>query len=83
MTRKKAKHPAGICMVCGCTDAEGCDEGCGWANAKRTICTACAELPDLERQAKRFNAAMELRQRLDLAQDEAEELLRRLEVVLA
>ncbi|MFH0907168.1 MAG: hypothetical protein V1929_00195 [bacterium] len=31
----------GRCQVCGCTDAHACPGGCAWANAKRTLCTAC------------------------------------------
>ena len=38
----------GRCQFCGCTDADcqGCidrtGEACSWANAERTVCTACA-----------------------------------------
>jgi hypothetical protein len=34
----------GVCRWCGCTDVDGCAEGCGWANARHTLCTACVNL---------------------------------------
>jgi DNA-binding MarR family transcriptional regulator len=33
----------GICHVCGCTEERACPDGCSWADATRTLCTACAE----------------------------------------
>ncbi|HEU4619201.1 MAG TPA: hypothetical protein VFV10_14270 [Gammaproteobacteria bacterium] len=32
----------GICRKCGCTDEFGCDGGCSWVNARRTLCSRCA-----------------------------------------
>jgi len=32
----------GRCFMCGCTDERACDDGCGWWNLQKTICTACA-----------------------------------------
>jgi ferredoxin len=34
----------GVCRYCGCTEAEACPEGCGWADEDETICTACQDL---------------------------------------
>lgn len=31
----------GVCRVCGCSQNDACDEGCGWAAAD--LCTACVE----------------------------------------
>lgn len=31
------------CLTCGCTERQACPEGCGWANAAQTLCTACAD----------------------------------------
>lgn len=31
----------GICRYCGCTDEEGCPEGCSWANEGETVCSSC------------------------------------------
>jgi hypothetical protein len=37
---------AGIryCCVCGYTESDPCDEGCGWADGN--LCTVCADDPD-------------------------------------
>lgn len=35
----------GICQVCGCTDDEGCEDGCEWSDAQHTLCSVCATLP--------------------------------------
>lgn len=29
-----------VCRVCGCSENDACEEGCGWAEAD--LCTACA-----------------------------------------
>lgn len=34
-------HVPGICRDCGCTDEDGCPEGCSWANAEHTLCSSC------------------------------------------
>ena len=34
----------GKCRWCGCTFLEPCPEGCGWANVKQTLCTACVNV---------------------------------------
>lgn len=33
---------AGICQVCGCTEAAACYGGCTWIDAARTRCSRCA-----------------------------------------
>lgn len=33
---------AGECTVCGCAEENACAGGCGWADATRMLCTACA-----------------------------------------
>lgn len=39
----------GRCRWCGCSDAWGCDFGCGWANRTQTLCTGCVEIDRLVR----------------------------------
>lgn len=34
---------AGVCRFCGCTDERACRGGCWWADATRTVCSACME----------------------------------------
>lgn len=37
--------PAGhgpICLSCGCSEADACPGGCGWADEAQTVCTECA-----------------------------------------
>lgn len=34
----------GTCRWCGCSHFEPCPEGCGWANTKQTLCTACVNV---------------------------------------
>lgn len=60
----------GICFVCGCTQEDACDEGCGWANIKQTLCTACAPLDESERRKKRAENLTELATRRDMVRDE-------------
>jgi hypothetical protein len=31
----------GICIGCGCTDDDGCENGCWWADDTETICSNC------------------------------------------
>jgi hypothetical protein len=31
------------CRMCGCTEAHACLGGCAWADAGKTVCTACVE----------------------------------------
>jgi len=38
---KRERHPSGVCRVCGCTDQDGCWEGCYWADDSHTLCSAC------------------------------------------
>jgi hypothetical protein len=71
----------GICYVCGCTEFDACDEGCGWANLKKTLCTACVALSPAERLAKKADAVSELSQRYDQAREEELDLERRLAVL--
>ncbi|NIR31687.1 MAG: hypothetical protein GWN84_20720 [Gammaproteobacteria bacterium] len=40
--RRRLELRPGVCQGCGCTDDFGCDVGCGWADADRTLCTECA-----------------------------------------
>jgi len=35
----------GVCRVCGCSQDDACDTGCGWA--AEDLCTACVEGEDL------------------------------------
>lgn len=51
----------GVCRWCGCTEWDGCAIGCSWANAKRTLCSACV---NLEQMFKRVKARRELVQRI-------------------
>jgi len=37
---------AGRCRVCGCVDKRACPEGCAWVDAKHTLCSACAHVPE-------------------------------------
>lgn len=37
----------GTCRWCGCTDLQGCDVGCSWANRQCTLCSECHELDRL------------------------------------
>jgi hypothetical protein len=34
----------GLCRFCGCTYYHPCPEGCGWADRKQTLCTACVHV---------------------------------------
>lgn len=71
----------GICFVCGCTQEDGCDEGCGWANVKQTLCTACAPLNQAQRHEKRKQAAIELDMRREVMEQELAAVRRRLDVL--
>ncbi len=31
----------GVCISCGCTEERACEEGCGWIDGMRTLCSAC------------------------------------------
>lgn len=35
------KATPGVCRGCGCTDAEGCIEGCHWVDETHTLCSMC------------------------------------------
>lgn len=72
----------GICSVCGCTHDDPCDEGCGWANLKQTLCTACALLDADQREAKRDEAIEMLRMELLRVQGEEAFLAERLVALL-
>jgi hypothetical protein len=71
----------GICFVCGCTQEEGCNEGCDWANVKRTLCTACAPLTEQQRKQKRAESLNELVTRHELAELELSSLALRIEAI--
>lgn len=46
---EKAIPPtSGVCRRCGCTDDWGCPEGCEWVDKEHTLCSACAEVEDLD-----------------------------------
>jgi len=68
------KRPRGICQVCGCTDADGCPEGCSWANAGHSLCSVCKPLGFLDRLQKRDSAVAGLRLRLAGGFDAVREL---------
>lgn len=34
----------GRCRWCGCSHFYPCPGGCGWANARQTLCTACVNV---------------------------------------
>jgi len=71
----------GVCSVCACIQSEACDEGCGWANKGMTLCTACVDLSDAEREAKRQLNMADLAMRLEALKDEALELKTRMAVL--
>ncbi|UYW24821.1 hypothetical protein OKC48_16230 [Methylorubrum extorquens] len=38
--------PAGlgpICVGCGCSEGDACEDGCRWMDEARTLCTACGD----------------------------------------
>ena len=37
-------NPMARCRICGCTQQDACDGGCGWTTAGCTLCTRCFEL---------------------------------------
>jgi hypothetical protein len=37
----RAFRGPGCCRRCGCVDRYGCAQGCHWANADETLCSAC------------------------------------------
>ncbi len=40
----EASGPAsGKCVICGCTDDAGCEEGCAWVDETELVCTAHSE----------------------------------------
>jgi hypothetical protein len=73
------KH--GICFVCGCVQNDACEEGCGWANVKKTLCTACKPLNEAARRTKRNERLRELVQRHEIMAEELRELEVRIEVL--
>jgi len=78
----------GICMVCGCTEAEAChsdesDERCGWANVKMTLCTSCVNLTDEQRAEKQETNLADLAERVELLHLERQELCLRMDVIRA
>lgn len=34
----------GVCRWCGCDDDHACADGCTWADANWTLCSACVQL---------------------------------------
>ena len=55
----------GICSVCGCTDNEGCGEGCTWFDLNHSLCSVCWQLSAAQRLRKRDAALADLERRLD------------------
>lgn len=35
---------SGVCGICGCTEDKPCACGCAWMDARRDLCTNCAEM---------------------------------------
>jgi len=75
------KTPNGICSVCACVQNDACDEGCGWANRAKTLCTACKGLSREERAEKREINLADLAMRLQTLTDEALEVRARMRVL--
>ena len=48
----KIPEQVGRCRWCHCTERDPCDEGCGWANRARTLCTGCAQIDRLVQSAR-------------------------------
>lgn len=71
----------GICSVCACIAEEACRGGCGWANVKQTLCTACAPLAPAERQERTQEALEDLVERQEQLLLEAMELNLRARVI--
>jgi hypothetical protein len=46
--KKRPKHKAGSCRVCGCTEDRACIDvdrmPCSWANRDRDLCSKCARV---------------------------------------
>lgn len=68
----------GVCKVCACSEADACDDGCGWANRSQTLCTACEGLTEAERAEKREINRADLVMRLETLEADAAELRCRL-----
>jgi hypothetical protein len=50
---KSTPATPGTCRECGCTDAEACEDGCGWADATETLCDRCAQKAKKPKAKKR------------------------------
>lgn len=50
--RRRARP--GVCRWCRCSHTDPCPAGCGWANAERTLCTACV---DVDREWRHLKGA--------------------------
>ena len=59
-TKKQPRLKTGICRVCGCTDKDGCAEGCEWADSNRTVCSTCFDLDTAAKLQRRRQAVAEL-----------------------
>lgn len=57
--RKRAGGEAqpGTCSKCGCTEDQACPEGCAWANAEQTLCTACGGDVETEKPKRKKRKA--------------------------
>jgi hypothetical protein len=75
------EKPPGVCRVCGCVEEDGCEEGCGWVDRKKTLCTACEQLGPGMHSRRRQQAVSELTMRIFTTRQELEALERRLEVL--
>lgn len=56
--KKTVKPPVRSCKYCGCTDDNGCPEGCCWVDQHVDICSTCVEaiVPALDRLYVVFEA---------------------------
>lgn len=46
----------GVCRVCGCTEGDGCAEGCYWVDDVETLCSACIDENGKEKKARKAKA---------------------------
>lgn len=44
--KARRKPVGGRCRICGCTDLEGCPDGCAWSDREHTLCSICHHMID-------------------------------------
>ena len=71
----------GICFVCACTEEDGCESICSWADKTQTLCSACKPLKLAARYEKRERCLKRLNERLEMLQQEAKSTTERLAVI--